>query len=593
MIYFSLTYTLVPATPTPPHQLQHKQILARVDVLNSMNTQAMLVAGAAVASLGGESLETIDDERSLWNTALSAAFVGTSATTMAASLWVIVVSSQLITLSQQSVLQGHSSAEVYTVDEILSAKVADVRLLYTVAISMLMFSSLLMVWINQSWINAVIVTLVFYLLTHHAVRTIAGTFDIFKAKTSLNLDVENENPLKRLKLLFIRELPGHTTLSQLVYSSPMLRCLPSRVVNALSACVSSCSSACLAACVGRQSTRDDGFTYSRIDHPSSSSSPPPSSQQQQTKAAASSVALPPFLPGGQEDAAAAAAAAMPRHPAALSNRRQSAPAIGEVAAGGEGGGGGGTACGGGGGTSASVAGTNASSRSAVADSATTIATPRSRASTEAASCRGSSASLIGGPLSRSSTKSISASSIHRSVQRQGWLKKAPSWRMDTRQQTLSVGSAGSGVATEALPSLAVQPQQERYFVLRRDGTLSYYRAREEFELALEPRTTLSVPRHEARRARDAKGDLVILLCERLPQPATPGQQPPAGAGLAKGISSFFGLSDPKAWCIQGKDEAETRSWMAEFEATSELEAPPPMGHSERSEGRAPDSSEMA
>ena len=108
-------------------ELRHKQILARVDVLNSMNTQAMLVAGAAVASLGGESLQTLDEAENHWHTTLSAAFVGTSALTMACSLWVIIVASNLITLSQQSVLQGASSEEVSTVDSILSRKVADVR----------------------------------------------------------------------------------------------------------------------------------------------------------------------------------------------------------------------------------------------------------------------------------------------------------------------------------------------------------------------------------------------------------------------------------------------------------------------------------
>jgi hypothetical protein len=42
---------------------------------------------------------------------------------MACALWVIVVSSNLIMLSQQSVLQGHNSEEVSRVDKILSRKV--------------------------------------------------------------------------------------------------------------------------------------------------------------------------------------------------------------------------------------------------------------------------------------------------------------------------------------------------------------------------------------------------------------------------------------------------------------------------------------
>ena len=219
-------------------QLQHRQILARVDVLNSMSateaaasnpcadlicellcssslpslticrgcspssssdTQAMLVAGAAVASLGGESLETIDDERTMWQSALGAAFVGTSATTMAASLWVIVVSSTLITLSQQSVLQGHSSDEVSRVDAILSRKVADVRLFYTASIFMLLVSSLLMVWINQTLLNGLITTLIFGGFVQLAYVTIRGTYDEFGQQTSLQLsEEERQSPLSRL-----------------------------------------------------------------------------------------------------------------------------------------------------------------------------------------------------------------------------------------------------------------------------------------------------------------------------------------------------------------------------------------------------------
>ena len=90
-------------------ELRHKQILARVDVLNSMNTQAMLVAGAAVASLGGESLETLDDELriNLWYTALSAAFVATSAHSFHGSpTWLVCHS----TTSAPSRLTAASSA---------------------------------------------------------------------------------------------------------------------------------------------------------------------------------------------------------------------------------------------------------------------------------------------------------------------------------------------------------------------------------------------------------------------------------------------------------------------------------------------------
>ena len=43
-------------------ELRHKEILARIDILNQMSTQAMLVAGAAVTGLGGESLQVVNEE---------------------------------------------------------------------------------------------------------------------------------------------------------------------------------------------------------------------------------------------------------------------------------------------------------------------------------------------------------------------------------------------------------------------------------------------------------------------------------------------------------------------------------------------------
>jgi len=99
-------------------ELRHRQIHARVDLLNQLNTQAMLVAGSAVASLGGESLETID---AVWATAtvLDFIFVASTAATLCFSLWVIFISSNLIMLSQMTALTGHSAYDVKTADEIL------------------------------------------------------------------------------------------------------------------------------------------------------------------------------------------------------------------------------------------------------------------------------------------------------------------------------------------------------------------------------------------------------------------------------------------------------------------------------------------
>ena len=47
-------------------ELRHKEILARIDILNQMSTQAMLIAGAAVTGLGGESLQVVKEEGREW-----------------------------------------------------------------------------------------------------------------------------------------------------------------------------------------------------------------------------------------------------------------------------------------------------------------------------------------------------------------------------------------------------------------------------------------------------------------------------------------------------------------------------------------------
>jgi len=87
----------------------------------------MLVAGSAVASLGGESLQTIDDA-DLKKLALDTVFVGSTAATLCFSLWVIFISSNLIMLSQMTALTGTAAGDVKTADDILARKIAEVRL---------------------------------------------------------------------------------------------------------------------------------------------------------------------------------------------------------------------------------------------------------------------------------------------------------------------------------------------------------------------------------------------------------------------------------------------------------------------------------
>jgi len=168
-------------------ELRHRQILARVDWLNQLNTQAMLVAGSAVASLGGESLETINDE-DVTKTLLDTIFVASTAATLCFSLWVIFISSNLIMLSQMTALTGTSAGDVKTADEILERRINEVRSYYLLSLVMLLISALSMVWMNCTGSNSTIATVIFVTVSLHAVHTLRDTSAEFKESTTFEGD---------------------------------------------------------------------------------------------------------------------------------------------------------------------------------------------------------------------------------------------------------------------------------------------------------------------------------------------------------------------------------------------------------------------
>ena len=106
-------------------ELRHKEILARIDILNQMSTQAMLIAGAAVQGLGGESLQIVQEEG--LGEVCGTLFVGTAAATLTSSLWVIFTSVHLVELSQQSALHGTNAIDVKEADAILEERMREVR----------------------------------------------------------------------------------------------------------------------------------------------------------------------------------------------------------------------------------------------------------------------------------------------------------------------------------------------------------------------------------------------------------------------------------------------------------------------------------
>ena len=474
-------------------ELRHKQILARVDVLNSINTQAMLVAGAAVQSIGGESLESLDASENIWHRLLSYLFVGTTAFTLACALWVIVTASNIIMLSQQAVLQGSSAADVATTDAILTRKVADIRLFYLAAIGGLLVSSLFMVWINMSITNTAITMIIFYAFVKFMISTIVRTYEEFEAKTSLRPNArERANPLHRIIALISRELPD--TLLDLLRQIP---CWHDRGEDP----DDDDTSAALSTAYSRGATPfTRGSTYAKLVEEEEGSwraqEPPPPPPQQSTTAAAAATSSTPPPP-----------------------------------------------------QSSSAAATAPKSRERASSSTSSTAQPQS-------------------PRSKVSAANAAA----KQARLQGWLRKAPSWRQDPRHPTLAVSaSAGRLAAIESLPTLSITPNQHRFFVIRMDGTLAYYRAEEEVELDLEPRATLSLHKHEVRTARDAKGQLLLVLVERKAGTSASSSTAEATSAasprgsISGGLAALFGAGDPRVWAIQGKDTQETRLWIAEVE----------------------------
>ena len=185
-------------------ELRHKQILARIDILNQLNTQAMLVAGCAVANLSGESLQIVEEGR--WAAeVLAVAFVATSALTLGCSLWVIFMSSNLIQLSQQAALQGTRAQDVRGADRILTKRSEEVRGFYMLSLGGVLISSLLIVWMNMSPAKGVLVTAIFGALLTHALTTLSATKEEYRADAHLDVISVTTQLRRAACLLFCAE----------------------------------------------------------------------------------------------------------------------------------------------------------------------------------------------------------------------------------------------------------------------------------------------------------------------------------------------------------------------------------------------------
>ena len=112
---------------------RHRRL--RVDFLNQLNTQTMLLAGAGIGMLSSLELEAIvgeehehgEDQHSLGGRLRMISYVVGTSASLGCSIWVLYTSNNLINLATLSALHANRLEDVAFADNILSLRMRDVR----------------------------------------------------------------------------------------------------------------------------------------------------------------------------------------------------------------------------------------------------------------------------------------------------------------------------------------------------------------------------------------------------------------------------------------------------------------------------------
>jgi hypothetical protein len=107
----------------PSDDRRYDSYLGRLSILSDFSTQAALLAGASIAVVGAESLDSLEDDVHIWDVAGKAIFIGSSAVAVATSLWVIFIASHLTSLTRDSAMRP----KIKMARSILEDNVRDVR----------------------------------------------------------------------------------------------------------------------------------------------------------------------------------------------------------------------------------------------------------------------------------------------------------------------------------------------------------------------------------------------------------------------------------------------------------------------------------
>lgn len=142
-------------------ELEKFRIAAFIEILNNSSTQASLLAGCAVAALSGESIDTVDqDMTSDWLFRITnTLFVLSTACAICSSLWVIFISSNLVSIMRDAALRPN----IVLLVKVLEKGVYEVTVVWWFALLSLLVSCLCTAWLNMlSLVNKLVCTAVFF-----------------------------------------------------------------------------------------------------------------------------------------------------------------------------------------------------------------------------------------------------------------------------------------------------------------------------------------------------------------------------------------------------------------------------------------------
>ena len=168
----------------------------RIEYLNQMNTQSTLLAGCGVAMLNSGELTNLDDKAEwddysilsyAWIKFFNYLYSASAAVCLAASCWTIYTAMNLITLSIHSTLNGDSVVAITEADQLIETRMAEVRLVFVIALVSLLTATLLIVGALADTAILLICAVIFGFTCWHAVKSDSGTVRVYERYTGLTI----------------------------------------------------------------------------------------------------------------------------------------------------------------------------------------------------------------------------------------------------------------------------------------------------------------------------------------------------------------------------------------------------------------------